>query len=271
MFKSPIPPVVDPLALLGNAAGRATLINPTRLPTQVSPRITAGQTTKVIASWGQSNGIGCNYVGTALDTPYTVSNTNIHVLNIVNGGCYVAADTLLGGEGQLGSVGIRLADLLRTASWADRIILVPIDYGGLPVANWADPFSLGSDIAVAYRRMSAVGLTPDIIIGAIGESDATASTPQATFAADYQTVINRFRSFGMNAPFLCTYSTYGPSPTGAAAIRAAITSVVDNVTVFAGADTDTITAERNVGDGVHFTQAGADLAAELHKDIVELH
>lgn len=257
----------DPYTLWPATPERNTPYNTTIARTQVTPRLTGGQTTKTIILVGQSNIAA--YVGTGVDTPYAPANSNIHNFDISNGGVFEAEDNLLGCNGTVGSVGIRLGDQLITAGWAQRIILAPMAIGGTQIGQWIASTQYGNDIPVMAKRLASVGLVADIVIAAIGESDAAIGTSQAAFTSAYQSMIATFRAAGITCPFLCTLSTY-QSGASDATIRAGTSAVPDNVTVFLGADTDGITGAGR-SDTTHFTQAGADTAAGLHKDEVVLY
>jgi hypothetical protein len=255
---------VDPYALSGVYPGQSARNADTAGLTRVSPVLTGAA--KVIIFIGQSN--IASFVGNFGDTPYTPSNTLVQMFDVSSGALFNAVDVpMIGCNGPVGNVPIRIGDQLRTAGVA-RVILANIAIGGTPVSAWAAGGVLNGDIAVMVKRLNAVGLTPTHIVWAQGEQDAILGTARATYAASLNSVISTFRNLGVTCPFLVTKSTYQGGAVNAT-IQAAYTDVIDNVTVFAGADTDTINSGRIAN--VHFTQAQANTAAGLHVTAIQAH
>lgn len=230
---------------------------------RVSPASLSGWG-KTIIFIGQSN--IASFVGNFGDTPYSISNSLVTMFDISSGGLFTAVDNMIGCNGPLGSVPARIGDQLRTAG-VPWVVLADMAIGGTLCSDWAAGGFVNGDIAVMLARLKAVGLTPTEIVWAQGEQDNLAGTSRSMYAASLSSVISTFRNLGVTCPFLVTKSTYdnGISTT----IQSAYTDVIDNVSVFAGADTDTINSGRIVN--IHFTQAQAVTAAGLHVTAIQAH
>lgn len=230
-----------------------------------NPRINAGENTGVFIVAGQSN--ASNYT---MGAAYTQANpSKIDVLNIYDGGVYAATEPVLGcetyGSDQTrGNIFVQVADQLISAGVFQRVILIPIAIGGTPVNLWTTPF--GDRLMVAFRRAQAVGLTVTGVLWMQGEADP--GNTQAVYQADLASVIAKPRAQGFAAPWFigrCTYFT----GTTSAAVRAAQTAIVNNVDIFAGADTDTLTAAYRYDNGHFNSTTGAAAAATLWKNAID--
>jgi hypothetical protein len=226
-----------------------------------TPRLNAGEKTLVLPLVGQSN--ICNSV----DTAYTPTNaTKVDNFNIYDGGVYRAVDPLLGctirDSTTQGHMFGRVADKLINAGKCARVILVPVGYSGTEIAKWTPSGILNRRLIIAKNRLAAVGLTPSLWICMDGETDNNPlGTSQSAYAASLAQVI---ATPGDGVPWAigkCTYINGAVS----AAIQAAQVAAVNGTTVFAGADTDSLTgtAVNRQADDTHFKAAGADAAADL--------
>lgn len=229
------------------------------------PRLNAGETTGVFVVAGQSN--AANYV----DTTATLTNgSKIDCVNIYDGGTYAGTDPLLGSDGSLGSIFSRMADVLITAGKYQRVILCPIGRGdtGTSINHWATGGMHNQRLIVVPRRLAALGLSVTAFLWQQGESDTDLGTSQASYAASLAQVIGAPRAFGYNAPWLLAKSTYSNGSVSSA-VQAAIAAAINGTTIFAGADTDTLTGtttNRQVSGNTHFKAAGANAAAVLWRD-----
>ncbi|QWW67947.1 sialate O-acetylesterase [Rhizobium sp. WYJ-E13] len=206
-----------------------------------------------------------------IPTPYVPVNGNIDQLNIYDGKLYRAKDPLLGinvaGSAvtdKRGTWMMRMADKLIADGHYDRVILVPMAVGATRVDQWADPFTwpfLGHNISVVGRRMRDAGLPCTAIMWGQGESDTIVNTPEAFYAASLQKVIAEFKRVIPGCPFLVAREAYFNGKTNRG-VLAAQASVVDNQTVFAGEDVESIgSADRY--DNTQLNEAGAEKRATL--------
>lgn len=232
--------------------------------TITTPRLVGGQTTGIFVVAGQSN------AANVCPTGYTPTNsTVVDNLNIYDGGTYAGADPLLGAHNTgigPGNLFTRMADKLITAGKYQRVILIPVAVGSTSISDWT---SNSGRLVVAGLRASAVGLSITAYLWMQGENDTNAGTSQAAYAASLSTLIAVPRAAGFNAPWLigkCTYLSGAVS----AAVQAAQVAAVNGTTIFAGADTDTLTgtAVNRQADNTHLSAAGQDSAATLWKNAI---
>jgi hypothetical protein len=228
------------------------------------PRLVPGESTGVFIVAGQSN--ASNYTQGAA---YVQANPGkIDVLSIYDGGTYAATEPLLGcetygGDQMRGNIFTQFADQLISAGKYQRVILIPIGIGGTPVNLWTTPF--GDRLMVAFKRAQAVGLNVTAVLWMQGEADSANS--QAAYQADLLSVIAKPRAQGFNAPWFvgkCTYFLGVTTP----AVRAAQAAVVNGIDIFAGADTDTLTAAYRYDNGHFNSTTGASAAATLWRNAV---
>lgn len=236
---------------------------------QVSPRLVNGERTGVFILAGQSNSPGASYV----DAAYTATKAKNHNLNLYNGGMYASQDRLLGGGfGNTGGYGARLADKLIDDGVFDRVILVPCAVGGTFIAEWASGAAYFQRLVVATRRCAALGLPVTAYVFHQGENDKNDGTSQTSYAASLSAMIEGVRDLGdvFQAPWFIGLCSYTGGTTGSG-IRAAQASVVDGISIFSGADTDTLTGTTTYrqGDDLHLTADGADAAATLWKNAID--
>ncbi|ANL02708.1 putative acetylesterase protein [Rhizobium phage RHEph18] len=217
--------------------------------------------TAVIVFIGQS--LSVNSVKWA----YTPVNANIDQLNIWDGKLYKAKDPLLGINGGSNGGGtwlLRMADKLISDGLYDRVIIVPMAVGNTRVGQWSDPNLepyLFKRINTVGLRMRDAGLPCTAIMWGQGESDTSANTSQASYAASLQKVINEFNRAIPGCPILVAQEAYYYGTTSPA-ILAAQASVVNNSTVFAGENVELIGPSGRY-DNTHLNDAGADQRATL--------
>lgn len=215
---------------------------------------------------GQSN--ACNMGPTGFTPSTWVDN-----LNIYDGAIYRAADPLLGCHNVPpsygpGNVFTRMADKLIADRKYSRVILVPVGIGGTRVGEWVTYPGLNQRLVVAGRRCEAQGFKVTAFLWMQGESDTLAGTAQASYAASLASLIAVPRAAGFIQPWLvglCSYLTGSSS----AAVRAAQAAAVNGTDIFAGADTDTLTAASRQVDNVHLNDAGVLAAGNLWASAIE--
>lgn len=209
----------------------------------VSPRLKA-ERTGIIIMTGQSNNANA-----ALDGFYTPVSPHIHELNIHDCGLYRShRGRMLGCNGFGQASAVPMADLLIARGYFDRVILVPIAIGGSSAAHWAAGGILNHRIGVTARRLAALGLPPTLVYRHQGETDHIDGTTQSAYATAVLSEIATWRAVGIGCPIFVCLASRIPGPSISDAIRAAQASVVDNVTVFAGSDTDVLGFEYRLGN-----------------------
>lgn len=223
------------------------------------PRVASGERTAVVIVAGQSNSVA-HGVGGAFSP---VNAGKVDSLSIFNGGVYEGKDPGPNVDGPAISWLYRFADKLISAGKYDRVIMVPIGMGSASVANFAPGGVLGNFIPVAVRRCMSLSLPITAILWQQGERENMDGVSQAIYQSTLQAVIDASRTAGVTAPWLVGKSTMLSGITSSP-IRAALAAVVNNIDVFAGADTDTLGGTTYREPGLtHFNPNGCDAAAAL--------
>jgi hypothetical protein len=247
---------------------------------QVSCTPSAGA--KVVVVMGQSLA-----ENTANDNYAVVNPTKNITFNSFDGNCYQSKYTLVATQSNIpfndccGSYLARMADNLISIDGVSQVILIPPinqQLDGSLIANWSSsvtPPYLINNIAVIARRLAATGLTPTEIVWELGSSDAEIPTSQAAYTAGLAKIIAAIRSVWPTTPILINTESFNGTTT-VAGIQAAQASFIDNVTIFPGANTDTITASgRYIAQPgqtpLHFNATGAATAASLLEAAVLAH
>lgn len=237
-------------------AGRALRLDP----------IDPTKKTLVLISAGQS--LRANCCGT-LFAPTNASK--IDNFNVNDGAVYDCTGPLLGctnGSTGPGNIMPRVADLLITNNRFDRVIIVPLAIGGSFIADWQDGGAYSDRVPVAMRRLAARGIVPGVtgVTFAIewgqGESDGLYGTTQADYTARWMSFKATVIAAGFVGRLFVAHESYYAGNTYSA-ITAAQAAVIDNVTVFAGGNLDTITSSGRAGDDLHLNDTGAASAATL--------
>jgi hypothetical protein len=230
--------------------------------TQVDPRLNPAENTGVFIFCGQSNSPGACFA----DTQYTPTNaTKVQMLNVYNGGVYLAKDPLLGQNGVGGSWAGRTADKLIAAGKYGRVIIASVSQGGSAAATWQKGSALYPRLLAIAKRCAAVNLPITAFVWHQGESDNTFGTTSAAYQASVNSMISGIRSSGFNSPWLigkCSYVAGAVSSTIQGAQDALVNSSQQR---YASANTDTLIgmATYRQSDDTHFKAAGADAAASL--------
>ena len=232
---------------------------------EVSCALVPGERTAVLVFVGQSLSVN------EVPTLYTPTQAKNHQINIYDGKCYETQEPLLGINVSGGAVTdkrgtwmSRLADNLIAHGYYDRVVIVPMAVGNTRVDQWASdtvaPY-LKNNINVVALRLAADGLPPTAIFWGQGESDTSAGTTQAAYAASLATVIAAFNRAMPAVPILVAREAYYYGATSAA-ILAAQDAAVNGTTVFAGENVESIGPSMRY-DNTHLSEAGADQRARL--------
>jgi hypothetical protein len=226
--------------------------------------------TGVFVFVGQS--LSVNEVPTILTPTYSKN----HQLNIYDGKCYRTKEPLLGINVSGGAVTdargtwmSHFADRMIAGGHLDRPIIVPMAVGGTTVAQWADDASapyLRNLIGVVARRIQAAGLPCTAIHFGQGESDTSAGTTQAAYAASLAKVIAAFNQEMPGCPIFIARESYYYGATSSA-VLAAQDAAVNGVTVFAGENLESLGSSYRY-DNTHLNEAGADARAALVEGVI---
>lgn len=216
-------------------------------------------------------------------TAYTVTNsTVVDNFNVYDGGMYVHTDPPLGstwayqglgGSGSscattqtCGSIIGRIADLVVNRGSFARVITVPVAVGGAPIALWDTGGILSGRFCAAMARLAARGITPSVtnVTFAIlwGQGEADHGTSSATYKAALGRIQAQAASCGFSGRFFVNEETWLSGAVDAT-VQSAQTTVVDNVSFWAGGNLDSLNATNRIGDNTHLNDTGIAAAASL--------
>lgn len=234
---------------------------------------TTGRTTATLTSigateacfivWGQS--LDANH-GNAAHTP--TNTTKVLQVNPNSGTVYQLKDPVLGASSTGGSWMSYLGDELVNAGIFTKVCFIPVAIGGTGTAEWISSglqhHRLRSAILRA-RQLGFIGATT-AMLGNPGQSDAGLTANQ--YLANFTSIKASAAAYGYSGKWFVSQNTINNGPADTV-IRAGQASCVDNVTVFAGPDYDTLTGGTNRYDGIHMTAAGNAALAVLWKTALD--
>lgn len=254
----------DPYTLTELATNNGRAVSNPSGRARVEPSVLAGQPTKILVFAGQST------ISGNAPTAYAPANAGVDNFSIYDGGCYAYKDPPLGTTCVLPFPGPgcpigRIADKIVAPGNIKRVITVPICIGGTSIAQWQTDPAIAPRIGVAGRRLAAAGLLSSVsaICWQQGESDKLFGTSQAAYAAGLANVIAAFRAVGFTCPILIAKTTWIGGGTSDAVRAAQAGAVNPSAKIYAGPDTDTLTASSRQADNTHWTDDGSDAVATL--------
>lgn len=237
-----------------NLAGR-TLVNPRSLSGRIKNRIEAGQSN--IANTGQGGF-------------YTVLNpTKVLNLNSLDGGLYQMGDPMLGAGGSNSCLSGKLGDKLIADNYCDFAISLNVAVGSSSIAMWKVGGPFNDRIGAAFRRYASVGLTVTEFLFQLGETDNFLGTSLVDCTAGFASVVATVRQFSACTILISTTSWFGGAT--ASNVTTAQAAARDNVTIFAGANTDTLDATYRTAGTPDFTYNGMTTVANLWATAIEAH
>jgi hypothetical protein len=214
----------------------------------------------VLAYKGQSNMAGNSF------DDYQPTQAGNLMLGMHDGQIYHARNPMLGPSATIGTKAcwaLRVADELIRRGLADEVVSANVAMNASTAQAWAlGAGGLSHRMTVMRNRLAMCGLAPNFVIRHQGESGEVVG---------YLPALQAEIAFDRAAGFTCPYIVGLDSFTGTATqpvIRIAQQSVVNNVDVFQGVDTDVYGASLR-GDTVHFGQAVCIAAALGTADIIE--
>jgi hypothetical protein len=232
-----------------------------------SQAINPAQNTLALLGAGQSN-----YTSNEPTLYLPTNSAAIDTFNQYDGACYSINGPLVGisyspTQGP-GNMLVKIADKLVSAGKYDRVIIVPVAVGSSGVADWATG-SLVDRIPCTMRRLASRGFIPGTpgltfaITWGQGETDCQNGTTQAAYTTALNSVIATSFASGFVGKFFVNIQTLDVGNVSAA-VQAAQAAVVNNTTVFAGGNLDTLTGTTNrQADLTHFNDVGGAAAATL--------
>jgi Carbohydrate esterase, sialic acid-specific acetylesterase len=149
------------------------------------------------------------------------------------------------------------------------VIVVPIAVASTSITQW-DTGNLGGRICLAIQRLKLRGIVPGTnVTFAIdwgqGESDEQLGTSQAAYTTALNHIISTAAACGFSGRWFVAIETWEAGTTSAG-VQAAQAAVVNNTTVFAGANADSIGSGSRQSDNIHFNDSGAASLATLKKN-----
>lgn len=227
----------------------------------------------VVLVLGQSN------AGNHGDTPYSAQRA-VYSLDFLRMNCYRAVDPLPGASGTGGSVWSRLGDRLIEERLFQRVLYVPLAFGGSFLTDWCPQGVMNRRVQLALSRLKkdlGSSILPfSAVIWQQGEAEANhTEMTAAAYKMHFHDLLGDLRSNGVFAPIFVARATVceaGPHPfKNHDAIREAQTSLPDShAGIFAGPDTDTIgTTDRY--DGCHLADGGLKRCCDLWLEVLSKH
>jgi hypothetical protein len=238
-----------------------------------STSINPAEKTLVLITAGQSLG-----TDNITDTFTPTNGSKLDNYLWVNGTIW-AATTPLVGTSWNGTVGTsvnfnhKVADGIISNGKFDRVIIVPTNMAGTTVSYWAaeataPPSGFYRLILAAAKKLAAQGITPAtpgvkfLVKWNQGEADTLVSTSQASYTADFNKLMALCANDLPGVKWMVAKESWyiGSVSTN---VQNAQLALVDNVTVFAGENMDSLDATNRIGDNTHLNATGGNAAAAM--------
>jgi hypothetical protein len=220
----------------------------------------------VVLTFGQSNIANeCDPLGCYTPGP------GVYNFNLFESRCYVAKDPLLGATGDRSNLTTRLGDLLVRRGVYDRVLLVPIAYGGTYIAEWTPNGRMFPRLRQTLIRLRRAGVSVTHALWQQGEAEGVLPNADGSaWARHFNEMAATLRQYEVLAPIFVAQCTVCCTPPNERIRTAQRTVVVPSAGVFAGPDVDLIGRDQR-WDGCHFSTAGLEKAAELWFSVVHRH
>ncbi len=213
-----------------------------------------GEKTMVALVFGQSNSANHG------ESRYKARQA---VFNFFEGACYKASDPLLGATGNDGSPWTRFGDKLIKNKLYEKVLLVPIGYGGSEIKRWDMGGDLHHRITDVIGDLKAKNITITHLLWHQGESEARFKTSKKEYKKRFLSMLSKIREHGINAPVYVAIATRCYDRGINHAIQAAQSELVDSTKgIFPGPNTDNINLPGDRYDGCHFSETGLDKHAD---------
>lgn len=228
----------------------------------VDCRAIAGPRTMVALVFGQSN--AANF-GRGRYTPGS------GVYDMHGAHCYVAADPLVGADGDGASVWTRLGDrLVRDGIYA-RVVFIGVAVGGTEIARWSDRGDLHSKLLAALADAKDSGLEVTHLLWHQGEHDAHLRTTESDYLRAFEAMVRSIRHAGSAAPVFVSLASYCYGNASEDVRRAQAAIISPQHGVHRGPDTDAFSGRDDRYDDCHFSAAGLQKAADAWALILADH
>lgn len=168
----------------------------------------------------------------------------------------------------------KIADGIISNAKFDRVILISCNVSGTTVDFWANEGALPNEatgyyrcILAAAKKLASIGITPStpgvkfLIKWNQGESDTSLGTSQVNYVNYFNKMKSQVDAI-LPVKWMVAKETWYTGIVSSA-IQAAQLSLVDNVSIFAGENMDSIDATGRVGDNTHLNATGGNLATSM--------
>lgn len=152
-----------------------------------------------------------------------------------------------------------LGDKLVNAGLFTKVCFIPVAIGGTGTVQWIPAGLQHHRLRSAILRARQLGFSVTAMLGNPGQSDIGLA---AAYLSNFTAIKAAAAAYGYSGKWFISQNTINGAGSDSA-VRAAQASCVDNVTVFAGPDYDTLTGGTNRYDGIHMTATGNDALAAL--------
>jgi hypothetical protein len=212
---------------------------------------------------GQSN--AANHGDTRVTTHHPES-----VLNFFAGKCYVAASPLLGATGEGGEFVTPLADELVDRGVFRSVIVMNTAVTDTQISRWQRDGDLNLATLDALRSLRP-GYRVTQVVWHQGENDLRFETTGKVYQASFRSMLGALRDAGVDAPvFLAVATTCGRWRRENNDVATAQRALVDDRTIFLGADTDALLDQHDrSGDACHLSGSGARKTALAYAAAIE--
>ncbi len=206
--------------------------------------------TMVALVFGQSN--SANHGGAMYESKRAV-------FNFFEGACYKASDPLLGATGTYGSPWSRFGDKVISSNLYEKVLLVPIGFGGSEIKRWDIGGDLHKRITDIIKHLKAKNIIVTHMLWHQGESDARLSTSKDKYKEIFLSMLSKIREYGVDAPMYIAVATRCSGRGVNVEIQAAQSELVDTEKgIYGGPNTDDINLVGDRFDGCHFSGIGLD-------------
>lgn len=163
----------------------------------------------------------------------------------------------------VGSLWGKLGDDLIDNGLCTTVVWVPIAIGGTDISQWTSTGIYGQNLVTAFKRLTALGITPNAFLWMQGEADNLLGTTQAQYFARGSDMINMIRNIGGFSGKIYvateTYLKVGGVASTSVPVQLAQAQLVSSLTnVKAGPSFD------DLGDTYRFDIAGTGLGDFTH-------
>jgi hypothetical protein len=201
---------------------------------------------------------------------------NNTIYNYYKGDLFKAKEPLLGSDGSGSSVWTRVADRLIDSGYFKRVVIIPCAIGSTSAKCWAEG-ACKQKLIKTLQFLKNDNIKVSHIFWDQGETDNVNNTSKELYIQYLKEVINTFRSYGVEAPFYISISSYVPfentNPFGInAKITGAQKDLINTVkNVKEGPNTDSINLGYYRYQDLHFTEKGLDLLAKKWYEKIIVH